>query len=350
MLRETTINITQGANKASSRVIDGFVKGPSRTNVKNPTASNSPKAHATGINYRSGRSKTTAHQLHRQTDKAQTLMRGALKKPGVNLGAKIQRMTPGFNPEREIRARTTAKHRQVERFGNPTANKSVAQGEIIPGRGGHSQAQTIPATTAVALPSMITSASHQKLERMLDEALTKANAHKQALRYQAARHFWQRPGFLGRFAKLKLILTLVVVLSVIGFLAWQKFPVLSVKLAAARAHISASVPAYKPSGYALASPAAAKNGVVLLKYTSAADNNQSFDIAQKSSNMTSVSLAQTIVPAGAQVQTFQVGGNTVYIYGQNNDAAWVNNGVLYTISDHAKLSSDEIIKIVQGLN
>ncbi len=125
---------------------------------------------------------------------------------------------------------------------------------------------------------------------------------------------------------------------------------MSVKLAAFRAHISASVPAYKPSGYALTSPATAKDGAVLLKYTSATDNSQGFDIAQKSSNMTSVSLAQTIVPAGAQVQTSQVGGNTVYIYGQNNDAAWVNNGVLYTISDHAKLSSDEIIKIVQGLN
>jgi hypothetical protein len=45
-----------------------------------------------------------------------------------------------------------------------------------------------------------------------------------------------------------------------------------------------------------------------------------------------------------------VAGNTVYIYGARNDAAWVNNGVLYTIKDYAGLTSDQIIKIVQGLN
>lgn len=201
----------------------------------------------------------------------------------------------------------------------------------------------------MTMPSMVASASHQKLERLLDEALTKADAHKQAMRYQAARHFWQRPGFFGKHRGLKLSVIFLALLVAAGFFAWHKMPQLSVKLAAAKTHINASVPSYKPTGYALASPATTQAGAVILKYK-APDSNQGFEISQKPSNMTSASVAQTVVPKGTQVQTSQVGGNTVYIYGQNNDAAWVNNGVLYTIKDRSKLSSDQIIKIVQGLN
>jgi hypothetical protein len=278
-------------------------------------------------------------------------MRGALKKPAGQLSGQIQRLTPGFNPEREVRAKTTAKHSRVERFGVPTPvqpKRQVVQGQVTPRHVGH--AAPSPATSsAVALPSMITSASHQKLERMLDEALTKADAHKKALRYQAARHFWQRPSFLGRRTGLKIFLVLVLGLAAAGFAAWQKMPQLSAKLAGVRAHIAASVPTYKPEGFSLAAPVSTQNGGVVLKYKSAIDDS-GFDISQKQSNMTSANLPQTVVPQGAQVQTSQVGGNTVYIYGQNNDAAWVNNGVLYTIKDHAKLSSDQIINIVKGLN
>ncbi|MBX4197221.1 DUF4367 domain-containing protein [Candidatus Saccharibacteria bacterium] len=278
-------------------------------------------------------------------------MRGALKKPSEQLGSKIQRLTPGFNPEREVRAKITAKHSQVDRFGTPIPaaepKRQTIQGEVIP----RFSQPTAPDTTATAvtLPSMVTSASHQKLERMLDQALTRADAHKKALRYQAARHFWQRPSFLGRRTGIKIGLLLVLIVAAFSFAAWQKMPQLSAKLAGIRAHISASVPSYKPEGFSLAAPVSTQDGSVLMKYKSAADN-AGFELTQKQSNMTSVSLAQSVVPHGAQVQTTQVGGNTIYIYGQNNDAAWVNNGVLYTIKDNAKLSSDQIINIVKGLN
>ena len=262
-----------------------------------------------------------------------------------------------MNPQREIRAKTATKHTSVDHFGNPSTTHSsskpqVVHGEVIRRHSGHSNlsAGAASTSTAVALPSMVASASHQKLERMLDEALTKADAHKQAMRYHAARHFWQRPGFMGRRASLKITLILIVVLGAAGLLAWQKVPQVSIRVAAARAHVNASIPVYKPSGYSLITPASVNAGAVLLKYKDSADDTQSYSIAQKPSNMASLSLAQTIVPHGAQVQTTQVSGNTVYIYGASNNAAWVNNGILYTISDHARLSSDEIIKIVQGLN
>lgn len=332
--KDKKINSTaKSAHKTSSQVIDGFVKAPSRNR----------------------QSKTPAHQLHSRTDKAHTLMRGALKKPAGHFNSKIQNLNPGHNPEREVRAKTASKHGRIEHFGNPQkpqeTQHEVLQGEVIPSHS-HQTANSHPvpsAPVAVALPSMITSASHQKLERMLDAALTNADAHKQAMRYQAARHFWQRPGFLGRRAGLKVILICLVVLAAGLFLAWEKLPQVSVKLAGVRTHVNAAVPNYKPAGFDLASPASAAGGSVVTNYKNT-DTSQNYSLIQKHSNMTTASMAQAVVPAGSQVQTSQIDGNTVYIYGSENSAAWVNNGIFYSLKDHANLSSDEIIKIVQGLN
>jgi hypothetical protein len=323
------------SRNSNGQVIDGFVRSTARTaNSKN-------------------KQPAAAHKLHQRTEKAQTLMRGALKKPAVPLGAHIQRLTPGYNPRREDHAKHVAKHSRVQRFGSPVPSASpgssqTLRAEVTPRHSGASAAADT--SISVALPSMITSASHQKLERMLDIALTRADAHKQALRYHAARHFWQRPSFLGRRTGLKISLLIILILSAAGFAAWQKFPQLSIKLAASRTHIHASVPSYKPEGYSFAAPAQAINGQVLIKYKAAAGADQGYDISQASSDMTSTSLASTLTPSGSQMQTSQVGGNIVYIYGPKNDAAWVNNGILYKLSDHANLSSDQIIDIVKGLN
>jgi len=333
-IKEQVINSSKSRSN-NGQVIDGFVRSPAAT----PT----PKKF----------SPSAAHRLHHRTQKAQTLMRGALKKPTANVGSHIQRLTPGYNPQREIYAKTIAKHGRVQRFGNPISSNSATPKPIIKAQAvprNVSTASASPVTTAVALPSMITSASHQKLERMLDVALTRADAHKQALRYHAARHFWQRPSFLGRRTGLKLGLIIVILLLATGFAAWQKFPQLSIKLAAVRAHISAAVPSYKPDGYSLAAPAQAIDGKVLIKYKDAADDSLGYAISQSPSDMTRTNLANTLAPAGAQMQTSQVGGNTVYIYGSKNDAAWVNNGILYKLDDHADLSSDQILNIVKGLN
>jgi predicted transcriptional regulator len=100
----------------------------------------------------------------------------------------------------------------------------------------------------------------------------------------------------------------------------------------------------------MSGPAKAVMGAVTVKYTHSKDPAKTYEITQAQSNLTSQMVALNIVPKGASVQTSQIAGNTVYIYGSSNDAAWVNNGVLYTIKDKASLRSDQLIKIVQGLN
>jgi hypothetical protein len=330
--------------------MDGFVSGaakPSSTvKISSSTNLKSNSSH---------KAPNKSMEFHRRIEKTHTLMRGGLKKPASHIQSNLARFKPKSAIEREERAKLTPKHSRVDRFGNPLPPVSPAKairkplrGEII-NSSSQSVSSAAASSTAVQLPSMVTSASHQKLERLLDEALIKADSHKEAMRYHAARHFWQRHWFSGprRWAFMAgLALAFIGVL----FVTWQKVPQLSVKMAGMRAHLSPSVPTYRPEGYAMSGPAKAVMGAVTVKYTHSKDPAKTYEITQAQSNLTSQMLALNIVPKGASVQTSQIAGNTVYIYGSSNDAAWVNNGVLYTIKDKASLRSDQLIKIVQGLN
>lgn len=117
-----------------------------------------------------------------------------------------------------------------------------------------------------------------------------------------------------------------------------------------RANVNAAIPSYKPDGFTLTGPASADSGIVSISYKSSSEPSQTYKISEAASSMNSNMVAQNVVPKGEPVQTSQVAGNTVYIFGASNDAAWVNNGVLYTIKNQADLSSDQLINIVQGLN
>lgn len=310
-------------------MVDGFVKDPSK-----PAAD---------------RKKVISSHVHHRTEKARTLMRGGLKKPVMHQSPYVSHSS-SRSPEREIRAKTTTKHEHVKRFGIPTPQSRAHQPKVVSGELiSKKPAGSTHKAAAAPLPSMVASASHQRLERMLDQALTHADTHMEAMRYQAARHFWQRRWWSGHRRWLGLGIIFIALIAGLVF-SWQKVPQLSVKAAGIRAHISPSVPTYVPNGYHMAGPAKAVSGTVDIRYASDSNTAKSYEIIEAQSNLTSMMVAQSVVPKGAPVQTSQVDGNTVYIFGHENDAAWVNNGILYTIKDHAGLSSDELIKIVQGLN
>ncbi|HEX5447740.1 MAG TPA: DUF4367 domain-containing protein [Candidatus Saccharimonadales bacterium] len=337
------INSLKNAHRKNHTVIDGFINAPSQKVIKE-----SPKHRV----QRNTRRTVKSMDFHKRTQKSETLRRGGLKSPYKHFQTRLRSLNPGVSPERELRAKITPKHPGVNRFGSSKspakpdklpARKAIS-GEIVQ-RGSTNSKGSIQAP----MPSMITSVSHQKLERLLDEALTKADTHKQALRYHAARHFWQKHRF-GGLHRLFLVFAILVILGAGILTAWQKVPQLSLKVAGLKAHVTPVTPSYKPDGYILASPAKAVSGAVTLKYKSQSDPSDTYELAQTRSRLTSSSVAQSIVPKGASVQTSEVEGNTVYIYGNSNDAAWVNNGVLYKINDDANLSSDQLIKIVEGLN
>lgn len=349
------ISAIESVNRVKNQVIDGLVKPARPIAARHKAAKSAATPSGSASRARKHGVKSSARSLHRQTDKAYTLMRGGLKKPAGHLSRLQRSHSAKPRPETELRSKQIQKNTKVHRFGTPIRHKMsarrVVSGEILSrnkSKGTHSNSGSRMASTP-ALPSMVVSASHQKLERLLDAALAQADAHKQDLRRQSARHFWQRSRFWGPKKWLAVGVVLLAVIVLAMFIAWQKIPQLSVKAASIKAHVSATVPAYKPVGYQLATPATASGDSVTMEYRSTIEQQNEFDLTQKQSNLDSSSLAQTVIPQGDQVQTSQVNGNTVYIYGPHNDAMWVNNGILYTITNHSNLSSDELLKIAQGL-
>lgn len=314
----------------------------------------------TPINPKRISAKTRLHKpaqtVHKRTQRSNTLMRSAVKKPhskSLSSKLKLPRVRGGSpSPDRVSRALNMMKHSQVDRFGVPARHtKSALSHAALSAKtriDGSLAAGKPTATAAVALrpPSMITSVSHQRLERMLDEALIQADAHKKALngqlraRGRLTRHF----SFLPRW--LTISITALVVVSAGGYLAWRNIPYVSMKFASVRAQVKGSLPDYIPSGFKFAGPIEYQTGAISTKFKTTAEDRY-FTIVQQASNWNSSSLEANTVPDDSGVQTSQVKGTTVYNYG--NNTTWVNNGFKYTIQDNAKLNYDELKKIAESI-
>lgn len=295
--------------------------------------------------------KHSAQHVHQKTQRSHTLMRNAVTKPDVSkpLPGNTASRATNHVMTRLSRAKSVSQHAEVARFGHLAKNTHrLVVGEVLPRR--HTKPTQPANTKAVALahaaPGTVTNASHQQLERLLDHALAKADAHKQARHRPTG--FWSH---LKGPRWLTVSVSLFIMLLVGGFLAWHNIPQFSMKIAMLRAHITGSVPGYTPSGFSLKGPIRYADGTVRLDFKANADNTRAFTIQQEASNWDSTSLAANAVPANAQVQTSQVNGKKVYIYshGDKKSATWVNDGTRTTIEDKANLNADQILKIAEGL-
>jgi hypothetical protein len=120
------------------------------------------------------------------------------------------------------------------------------------------------------------------------------------------------------------------------------------KVAAARAGFSASMPGYSPSGFAFKGPVQYSAGQVVVSFKSNTDD-RNFKLTQQTSSWSSDSLLNNYVAAGGkEYQTYQDRGRTIYIYDGSN-ATWVNGGVWYQIEGNADLSSDQLVRIASSL-
>jgi hypothetical protein len=341
--------------------MDGFMKGSSGS-------SNAPKkihkiteaSNLLGAKAASTKIRSAAQGVHERAQRSQTLMRTAVKKPAIAAKTSIQTRKPDIvrakgsqiDSSRLARAQSIDKNLKVRHFGHGVSAPAKSQvkkaevGEVLP-----KKTEAKAATTkelAKPLPSMVTSVSHQHLERMLDEALTRADAHKRLKRgHLPNQSLWQKLKNAPRW--LTIGATLVVLILLAGYITMSRVATVAVRVAGAKAHVNAKVPAYVPSGFSFVGPVDYHDGSVNVKFKSNDGSDREFTLKQNSSNMSSKSLEDQVVPQNVQVQTSVVNGTTVYIYGQTNDAAWVNNGVQYTVQDKASLNSDQLLKIANSL-
>ncbi|MEX1995437.1 MAG: hypothetical protein WD887_01545, partial [Candidatus Saccharimonadales bacterium] len=354
----------------SSGVIDGFMRKPEmKISIAKKPATPQPKKVAVNARLEKPVKKRpihSAHKLHPRIARSKTLMRNAVTRPSDRF--KVTQSQPAnyshhatpANPGRLSRAQKIATHAKVSRFGGFSKSAKSEPQIITPERvkvvgktpepsvSMRTSSATAPSAARRPLPSMMTSASHNQLERLLDHALAKADAHKQILRgAKANRSLKERLKSIPK----PLIITLAVLIVglVAGFLAWQNVPQVAVKIASLRTGITAAVPGYVPSGFEFDGPVSTGQKSVSIRYQSVGDPALSFTLTQKTSNMDSESLAAQAIPADSQVQTSQVDGSTVFLHGRNNDATWVNRGIWYTIDNDASLSSNQLLRVVESL-
>ncbi|MNQ73271.1 hypothetical protein D3C85_879980 [compost metagenome] len=133
-----------------------------------------------------------------------------------------------------------------------------------------------------------------------------------------------------------------------GYFTYINLPSLSVRVAAAQAGIDASYPEYHPDGYSLNGAVAYKEGEVSMKFA-ANGGPQNFTITQTKSSYDSEAVLDNYVKpkVGENYIPFTERGLKIYAYGGN--AAWVNGGILYTISGDAPLSNSQIGNIAKSL-
>ncbi len=348
-------------NQTRPAVIDGFMRGPRVHKAE------AKKTDEKGSKPAGKKPLYEARKLHRRPERSKTLIRNSVKKPYAADESPIKTRRFSLDPAKEHRAKSIGKNTYVKRFGiisshSKSSASKAEEGEIVSRppsavalhtTGGHSATSAVP-----PLPSMITSASHQHIERLLDQALTRAGEHKKALQTKSP---WQRVKLMPKW--LSIGLALLICIAIAAVIVWNYMPRVAIKAVDMRAGIGAKAPAYVPAGYQFKGPVHYAAGEVSMEYKS--PTGGSFTLNQKSSNWDSASLAANMLTKEQQIQTSQVNGTTVYIYGSHNEAAWVSNGILYSLKDSAQstdtqatkveaktpapsLSSDQVLRIVQS--
>jgi len=176
---------------------------------------------------------------------------------------------------------------------------------------------------------------------------TTAEALENAPKHSQTHQQFKQPR--GRFSRFMSVGSATIALLLLGgYFTYLNMPNLSVRVAAAQAGVDASYPDYRPDGYSLAGAVGYTQGEVSMKFASNG-GPQNFTLSQKKSSWDSSAVLDNYVKekAGDNYITYSERGLTIYTYGSN--AAWVNNGVLYTINGDAPLSSDQIRRIATSM-
>jgi len=197
-----------------------------------------------------------------------------------------------------------------------------------------------PAHTAVSAPvAHAPKPSHVIKNEAIAEALDKAPHHNaKAKAFKPA----QKRGRLASITSASLALIMLA-----GYFTYLNMPNLSVRVAAAQAGFDATYPGYRPDGYRV-NKVAYTEGQVGIQYV-ANGGSQGFTVKQEKSGWdSSALLANYVEPTshGGYIPHSEK-GITVYVF--DNNAAWVNDGIRYTIQGDAPLSSEQILDIATSM-
>jgi len=139
----------------------------------------------------------------------------------------------------------------------------------------------------------------------------------------------------------------IVLIAIIGYAIYYNMPVIQVRIASAQAGIDAKYPEYHPDGYSLSGPVSYSDDQVTINFHANTGSSE-FIIKQSKSSWDSTAVKDWVdnESKGAFNESKDK-GLTIYTYGGN--AAWVNGGILYSITGDAPLSGEQIRRIATSL-
>ncbi|MDB5180613.1 MAG: hypothetical protein JWO54_371 [Candidatus Saccharibacteria bacterium] len=276
---------------------------------------------------------TAATAVHSQTQRSQTLLRRATKKPA----AAAKRPTTGRHMDmaRSTSVSKFAPHPVVSETPKPKAPVTPDKAPQVHPVAAKAVARSSAAKAVAAKPATA--------KQVKDTAIANALA---APKQKPAKADKMTNKLRGR-----VFIVIGIILAVaLGLYAVYHFvPSVSVSIASAQSGVKASYPEYVPDGFSLNHPVTYSDGEVVLKFKSNSNEN-SYTITQTRSSWDSSAVLDNVVrpDAGENYITTKERGLTVYSYG--NNAAWVNGGVLYVISsNNAPLSGEQIRHIATSL-
>lgn len=212
---------------------------------------------------------------------------------------------------------------------------------MTPGGGPAAPAAALAAPTAS--PQSAAPAINGQYATVNGVTMSRDQALKLALNAETA------PAQTGNYRVLKAAVVIILVLVVGGYVWQVNYPNLALKVAAARAGISAAAPSYVPSGWNITHHIESNSGS--LQYSvQAPTNGQSFTVTQRKSDWDSQALLENyVVSQSGQYTTIQAQGLTIYTY-NDNQATWVNRGCWFALNGSGSgLTQDELIKIATNL-
>lgn len=297
------------------------------------------------------------HKQPHQLQHSKTLMRTAVHHPGDSLkrhlkaaphtGALVKSPTFDIVPKRSAdlvdprrlkHAHTVPRSQLVRRFAASDAQLRAAQPAVAARAAGTYQQPTT--TLSASRPAV--APAHQPAYDVFEQALRAANSHKEP--YRPVK---QKGKKLKRLRQITSIAaSSLVILLIVGFIAYQNSTVLQLRLAVSRSGINATLPVWQPSGFKLGTFSYGP-GTMTISYRN--QSGQEFTITQSSSNWDSTALLSNYVyPSNATYDTLSSAGTTIYTYGQNN-ATWVNGGIWYKLTSNGSLSNSEIVNIATSM-
>ena len=303
-----------------------------------------------------------ASEVHARTQRSRTLQRRYLNKArtisDIKAHAKSAAARTAPKPAAQVTEPprpTIQKHRSVKRTPQPITHPDVVR-----------FAKTIPQPPAPETPDIgpvknaVVQAAEQKRQAaavnqertVLPSQVIKQQAIESATKQMKPRAERKEVAQPKKHSKLRQFIstasTALAVMLLGAYFTYLNMPALSTRIAAAQAGINASYPGYQPSGYSLNGPVAYSEGSVVMKFASNG-SDENFTLAQTKSNWDSSAVFENYVKpnAGRNYSTATINGLTIYTY--NNDAAWVNGGILYTIKGNAQLAPSQIERLATSL-